>query len=153
MEKVKSLSGSSRAPPRGPSSGWRPTRAAHSAVQMRAHLSAAHFVNEGSPVIDSSPFHPAMVERRCSLYGVLRSRHPCARQTFCTAPVDTRICPPLKNFPLSSVPATQRRKKLHTESCQIADTFREALPTFVMLCRGTNCPILPRSRRRTKQSA
>lgn len=136
MEKVKSLSGSSRAPPRGPSSGWRPTRAAHSAVQMRAHLSAAHFVNEGSPVIDSSPLHPAMVERRCSLNGVLRSRHPCACQTFCRAPVDTRICPRMyrrsKTFP-SPLSLPRREGKNYTRS-RVRLQTRFAKPCPLLLC-------------------
>lgn len=84
MEKVNSFPGSSpRAPPRKPSSQGRgahgPTRAAHSPIQMSAHLSAAHFVNESSPLIDSSPLHLAIVERRCSLHRVLRNSHPLAR--------------------------------------------------------------------------
>lgn len=113
MEKVKSQRGSSRAPPRGPSSGWRPTRAAHSAVQLRARLSAAHFVNEGSPVIDMSPVHPARVERRCRLHGVLRSKH-----AFRRAPVDARICPRMylrsKTFPSPlSLPRREGEKTTH----------------------------------------
>lgn len=106
---------SPRAPPRSPSSHgrWalRPTRAAHSTVQMRAHLSAAHFVNESSPVIDSFPLHLAIVERHCSLHRVLCSSHPWRGSVAHNASNFLQSAPryaylssdvlPRKNFPLS----------------------------------------------------
>lgn len=54
-----------------------PTRAAHSPVQKGAHLTAAHFVNESSPVMDRVPLQLAEAERPAgSRDSALRSGHP-----------------------------------------------------------------------------
>lgn len=110
---------------------------------MRAHLSAAHFVNESSPVIDSSPLHLAIVERHCSLHRVLCSSHPWRGSVAHNASNFLQSAPRYAYLSSDVLP----RKKLspllclcYTESCQIADTFSEALPTFVML-RRTDCSI------------
>lgn len=91
---------------------------------MRAHLTAAHFVNESSPVIDSFPLHLAIVERHCSLHRVLCSSHPWRGSVAHNASNFLQSAPryaylssdvlPRKNFPLSSVSATRSRVRLQT---------------------------------------
>lgn len=140
MEKVNSFTSSSpRVPPWSPSSHgrWalRPTRAAHSPVQMWPDLSAANFVNESSPVIDSFLLLLAMVERHCSLHRVLRSSHHWRGSVAHNASNFLKSASRLRVFVLGRT-ITQKIPPLlclcYMESCQIADTFSEDLPTFVM---------------------
>lgn len=103
---------------------------------MRAHLSAAHFVNESSPLIDSFPLHLGWVERHCFLHGVLRSSHSWRGSVTHNASNFLQSAPryvylsskvlPLKNFPLSSVSATWCRVRLQTR-------FSKACPLFFCL--------------------
>ena len=53
-----------------------PTCAAHSAVQMRPHFSAAHFVDVVSSSIVNVPLQAAEPERQGGVHRVLRSGHP-----------------------------------------------------------------------------
>lgn len=55
--------------------GW-PTCAAHSAVQMRAHFPAAHFVDVISSSVNHSPLQPAAPGRHSGAHRILRSGHP-----------------------------------------------------------------------------
>lgn len=129
MEKVNSFTSSSpRVPPWSPSSHgrWalRPTRAAHSPVQMWPDLSAANFVNESSPVIDSFLLLLAMVERHCSLHRVLRSSHHWRGSVAHNASNFLKSASRLRvfvlgrtitqKFPLSSASATWSRVRLQT---------------------------------------
>lgn len=107
-----------------------PTRAAHSPVQKGAHLSAAHFVNESSPVMDCVPLQLAVAEPPAgSRDSALRSSHPrrggggggvvahnasnflrsAATHAFLSSDVL-----PLQNLPLSSVSAPRSRVRLQT---------------------------------------
>lgn len=104
---------------------------------MRAHLPAAYFVNESSPMIDSFPLHLAIVQRHWSPHRVLRSSHPWRGSVayvsnfFPRAPsirayLSSHVLP-LKNFPLSSVSATWSRVRLQT---------RFLKPCPLLLCLG-----------------
>lgn len=105
-----------------------PTRAAHSPVQKGAHLTAAHLVNESSPVMDCLLLQLAVAERPAgSRDSALRSSHPrrgrggvvahnasnflrsAATHAFLSSDVL-----PLQNLPLSSVSAPRSRVRLQT---------------------------------------
>lgn len=136
-----------------------PTRAAHSPVQKGAHLSAAHFVNESSPVMDRVPLQLAVAERPCGRDSALSSSHPrrgggvahsASKPAFGAPPhalwssgVRAR-----QNLPLSSASAPRSRVRLQTRSVK---------PCPLVLCSAeASAPSRPgtlRARLRAKRSA
>lgn len=133
-------------------SGWAltPTCAAHSAVQMRPHLSAAHFMNVISSSVHHFPLQPAVPARHSSGSGahpILHSGHPglclCraqrARLSWKRPPTRVFLArsPSPQNFPLSSIRATWRGEKTHRGRVRLQTPCRKPGPLLFCLMRWT----------------
>lgn len=133
-----------------------PTCATHSAVQMRPHFAAGHFMDVISPSIKKSPLQPAVPGRPGSLRCIVHFGHPGLFVPRVNAeraglsrkrPPDSRVSRVCRtspqNFALYSMRATWRRKNRVESDCRLFVT--SPTHSFCLARRSGELPAAPSS--------